>query len=127
GSVLFASAPEEQKKTDESHEKLSGGITLPRSHLILLVSAAATIAIILGYHSAPLIQSKLKDRDHSPVQTVLASSQPPSSENSSPAVASAAAIETASFEQLLQMAENGDPAAENAIGLRYFQGDSKRK
>jgi GAF domain-containing protein/PilZ domain-containing protein/Sel1 repeat-containing protein len=127
GSVLFASAPEEQKKTEESHEKLSGGISLPRSHLILLVSAAATIAIILGYHSAPLIQSKLKDRDHSPVHTVLASSQPPSSESTSPAVASAPAIETASFEQLLQMAEGGDPAAENAIGLRYFQGDSKSK
>jgi len=58
------------------------------------------------------------------MQTVLASTQPPSSEAASMA---APAIETASFEQLLQLAEKGDAAAENALGLRYFQGDRSNK
>src|SRR5260370_15077294 len=52
--------------------------------------------------------------------TVVASSQPPS-----PVAPSTPSVETASFEQLRQMAEKGDPAAENALGLRYFQGDEK--
>jgi len=112
GSVLFASAPEEEKKMETSEEKLSGGISLPRSHLIILVLAAAAIFLVLGDVSAPWIQSKLKDRGHSPLQTVLASSQPPA----------APAIETASLEQLRQMADNNDPAAENALGLRYATG-----
>ena len=34
-------------------------------------------------------------------------------------------VETANFTQLKQMAENGNAAAENALGLRYFQGDEK--
>lgn len=125
GSVLFASAPEDEKKVESSDEKLSGGITLPRSHLIILICAAATIFMALGYHLAPWIQSKVQERGHSPMQTVLASSQPPKSENPSQAARSAPALETASFEQLRQMAEKGDAAAENALGLRYFQGDAK--
>lgn len=122
GSVLFASAPEPEKKMESSEEKLSGGVSLPRSHLIILVCAAAAIFGVLGYALAPLIQTQLQDRGHSPLQTVLASSQPPKSDSTSP---TAPAIETASFDQLRQMAEKGDAAAENALGLRYFQGDDK--
>jgi hypothetical protein len=118
GSVLFASAPEQEKKMESSEEKLSG-ISLPRSHLLILICAGAAILAVmflfLGDMSAPWIQSKLHDRGHSPLQTVLASSQPPA----------VPAIETASLEQLRQMADNNDPAAENALGLRYFQGDEK--
>ncbi len=125
GSVLFASVPGEEKKMQGADEKLSGGISLPRSHLILLIAAAATIAIILGYHSAPLIQGKLSGRARSPMQTVLASSHPPNSESAS--LAARPAVETASFQQLLRMAEKGDAAAENALGLRYFQGDANNK
>jgi len=119
GSVLFASAAEQEKKMEGSEEKLSGGISLPRSHLLILICAGAAILAVmflfLGDMSAPWIQSKLHGRGHSPLQTVLASSQPPA----------APAIETASLEQLRQMADNNDPAAENALGLRYFQGDEK--
>src|SRR5205823_881056 len=50
----------------------------------------------------------------------------PGSESASGSSASAV-IEASSFEQLLKMAEKGDPAAENALGLRYFQGDAKNK
>ena len=124
GSVLFASAPEPEKKMESSEEKLSGGISLPRSHLIILVCAAAAIFLVLGT-PRPWIQTKLRDRGHSPLETVLASSQPPKSEGASPVAPSTPSIETASFEQLRQMAEKGDAAAENALGLRYFQGDEK--
>src|SRR5260221_7700335 len=59
------------------------------------------------------------------MQTVLASSDAPRPENASLDNPPAPAVETASFAQLQQMAEKGDPAAENALGLRYFQGDDK--
>ena len=52
------------------------------------------------------------------MQTVLASSRPPTPEN--PATP---AVETATLDQLRQMAENDEPAAENALGLRYATGD----
>jgi TPR repeat protein len=130
GSVLFASAPaednknkEEENKIENSDEKASGGISLPRSYLIILVAAAATIAMALGYHSAPLIQSKLKERGRNPIQTVLASSQSPASQNPAASAPPAIAVETATLEQLRQMADNNNPAAENALGLRYATGD----
>lgn len=119
GSVLFASAPEEEKNVESSEEKTSGGISLPGSPLIILVVALALTFMALGYNLAPWIQTKLQQRGRS-MPTVLASSQPPS-----PVAPSTPSVETASFEQLRQMAEKGDPAAENALGLRYFQGDEK--
>jgi GAF domain-containing protein/PilZ domain-containing protein/Sel1 repeat-containing protein len=124
GSVLFASPPDKEEKMEGADLKLAGGISLPRSHLVLLVAAAASIFVILGYSSAPLIQAKLRERSHSPMQTVLASTQPPGSET---ALLATPAIDTASFEQLLQLAEKGDAAAENALGLRYFQGDRSNR
>ena len=127
GSVLFASAPEKEKKTEEPNDKHSGGITLPRSHLVILVCAAVTIFMALGYQMAPWIQSKLQNRSHAQMQTVLASTQPPAAEVTSPAVPPGPTVETASFEELQRMAEKGDAAAENALGLRYFQGDPKDK
>jgi len=126
GSVLFASEPGEEEKLDRPEQKLSGGISLPRSHLIILVGAAAVIFMVLGYSTAPLIQSKLQDRGRSHLPTVLASNQAPKSEDASSASLPASALlETASFAQLKQLADKGDPAAENALGLRYFQGDEK--
>ena len=126
GGVLFASTPEEEKKAkEEGEEKPSHGISLPRSHLIILLCAAATIALALGYRLAPWIQSdvapwlqsKIHARGNSQMQTVLASSRAPKLPS----------VETASFDQLRQMADNGDPAAQNALGLRYFQGDPKNQ
>ncbi len=122
GSILFASEPGEEKKMD-SEEKLPGGISLPRSHLFILILAAAVIFLVLGYSTAPLIQSKLHERGRVQLQTVLASTQAPKSDGSSTAASSSSPIDTASADQLRQMAENGDAAAENALGRRYFQGD----
>jgi hypothetical protein len=123
GSVLFASVPGEETKKDESDESGISGISFPRSHLIILICAAATIFMALGYHLAPWIQTKLQERGHSQMQTVLASSRPPKSDTSP--TLSGAALETASFEQVRQLADKGDPAAENVVGLRYFLGDPK--
>jgi len=122
GSVLFAST-EAEPKEERPEESGRSSITLPRSYLILLTTAAALISMVLGIFTAPWIQSsagpwihnKIRSRQHAQLQTVLASSKAPSS--------SPANIETATFNQLRQMAEGGDPAAQNALGLRYFQGD----
>jgi hypothetical protein len=116
GSVLFASEPGQEKKMDAAEEKASGGITLPRTHLIILVCAAIAIFFVLGYGLAPLIQSKLQNRGRSALPTVLASSRPPKSDT-------AVTVETATFEQLREMAENGDPGAQNVLGRRYATGE----
>jgi len=123
GSVLFAAA-EEEKESKSAPKVASFG--LPRSYLILLTISSATIALALGFLSAPLIQSdalpwlKARFHAHSPaqLQTVLASAEAPKSER-----VSGPTIETATLDQLRQMAEQGDPAAENSLGLRYAQGD----
>jgi hypothetical protein len=115
GSVLFASAPE--AKMTESVEAKHSSVTLPRSYLIILICAATAIPLMLGYNLAPWIQSKLQQRGRSHLQTVFASSQAPKTESPSPA------IETATIQQLRQMADQGNPAAEEVLGRRYFQGD----
>ena len=133
GSVLFAAADEAEKTEPKPDEKDAPGISLPRSYLVILICAAATITFILGWGLAPwiqasalpwiqnTIQNKLHAREHAQLATVLASSQPPKSDTilASP---HAAAFETATLDQLRQMAEKGDPAAENALGLRYAAG-----
>ena len=116
GSVLFASQAEQKLQTPSAEEKNSGGISLPRSLLFLLIAAAATIFGVLGYTSAPLIQKKLHDRGSAHLQSVLASSP-------SPAATASPSVDTASLEQLTQLAEKGDAAAQNLLGLRYVSGE----
>ncbi|MFZ0732359.1 MAG: GAF domain-containing protein [Candidatus Sulfotelmatobacter sp.] len=135
GSVLFASYHNEQDETDDksqdkrkNEQKGSGGITLPRTHLVILACAAGTIFLALGYHLAPSVESaatpwiaaKIHSRAHAQLPTVLASSTPEKTEAISPETA---AIDSASFDQLTQMALRGDPAAQNALGLRYATGE----
>lgn len=136
GSVLFASADEEdeEKHADDSEGKSSAerssaekssGFSMLRSHLIVLVIALGAVALALGYLAAPWLQSeispwlqsKLHTRASTHIATVLASSAPKSQD--------APAADTATIDQLQQMARDGDPDAENALGLRYFQGDDK--
>jgi putative methionine-R-sulfoxide reductase with GAF domain len=121
GSVLFASEETTEDKKEKAVGEEStgeGGIHLPRSYLFVLISAAATIALVLGYYLAPGIQSRYQGRETGPEQTVLASSRPPTS-------AGTYAADAASLPQLREMAARGDSAAENAIGLMYAQGDDK--
>ncbi len=126
GSVLFAAA--DQAEQQQNEKRKSAGITLPRSHLLILVGLAITIPLALGYGLAPWIQTdvapwvqrKLHNGQPTQMQTVLASSQPPASEISA---APAPAIETATLDQLRHMAENGSPDAANTLGLRYATGE----
>lgn len=130
GSVLFASAPTPATATSEAEPKEHASLTLPRRNLIILVCAAATIAMALGYRLAPWIQreatpwvqNKLHARAASAqLPTVLASSQPPKAEDAPSQ--STIEIDTASLDRLRQMAESGNSAAANALGLRYAMGD----
>ena len=125
GSVLFASAEkkDETKSRPDEKPKSDEGISLPRSQLIILICAAATIASLLGFYSAPILQSdvlpwiqnKFHPRDHVQLQTVLASTQPAAPPDLS--------VDTATLDQLKQMADKGDPVAQNALGLHYATGD----
>src|SRR3984957_4619636 len=122
GSVLFASDPDEENRAEAAEEKHSAGISLPLSHLVLLICAAVTISLVLGMYSRPWIQAKIEERRLAHMQTVLASSTSPKLANTY-AAPPTPDVETATVEQLRQMAESGNPAAQNALGLRYFQGD----
>jgi TPR repeat protein len=127
GSVLFASEVVEDKKEKSARATSVGGISLPRAVLYTLICALATVAMALGYLSAPWIQGdlvpwvkgKLHARGSTHLQTVLASSPVSRAENSP----SGPTVETATLEQLRQMAAKGDAAAQNALGLRYATGD----
>jgi putative methionine-R-sulfoxide reductase with GAF domain len=154
GSVLFASAPEEpiekaqeqqkdknrdrrdDKDRDDKEESGAafygdtiGGIRLPRTHLLLLIAAAATIFLALGFLSAPWIQPwiqrKLQGHTPSVEQTVLASSISGEDASTSP-VSSASAVDSATLPELRQLAAHGDADAENALGLLYSAGDDKQ-
>jgi hypothetical protein len=128
GSVLFANHPEDEGKTGKQDASADpdkvGGIRLPRAHLYLLICAAATIALALGFILAPWIQEKLQARERNGERTVLASSKPPQPPN---AILEGPAVETATLVQLQQLAEKGNPAAENALGLRYASGDGVKQ
>jgi TPR repeat protein len=127
GSVLFASAdaePKEKKENPVEEKDASPTISLPRSYLLLLTLAAAAISMTLGVLSAPWIQlsavpwmmQKVRARKNAQLQTVLASTK-------APTPGATSGIETASLEQLRQMANKGDPNAQNALGLHYATGD----
>jgi len=130
GSVLFAHPPEESAETSHSSadEDKAGGIHLPRAHLYLLICAAATIALVLGFFLAPSIQrwiqEKIQTRERNGEHTVLASSRAPA--DASPSGAAGSSLDPANVDQLRELAERGDPAAENALGLLYAQGDEKQ-
>ena len=119
GSVLFASAHDQNPEAAPDEEKDSGGISLPRSLLILLIGVAAVIALVLGYTLAPILQSKIHSHGAAHLQSVLASSGTTTSNIPDPSPS----IATASIEHLEQMADNGDSAAQNSLGLRYVTGE----
>jgi GAF domain/PilZ domain/Sel1 repeat len=128
GSVLFAKLPEQNAESTAASdipadEDKVGGIRLPRTHLYLLILAAATVALALGFILAPWIQEKLHARTRNIEPTVLAFSTPIDASQSS---SSNSRVETADFHQLLQMANQGNATAENTLGLLYAQGDEKQ-
>ncbi len=144
GSVLFAPEVSEEKRADKKRQQKQqenldellvpdpdnfAGIRLPRLHLWLLIAVAATIFMVLGFVSAPWIQPwvQKKFQGSQRISSVLASSGAPAD---SPAGlkpgADSASVDSANFTQLRQLAQQGNPAAENALGLIYAQGDAKQ-
>jgi TPR repeat protein len=69
------------------------------------------------------MKDKFHSHENAQVTTVLASNRAPKPETA-PASPPSPSIETATLDQLRQMAEKGDPAAQNSLGLRYATGDS---
>jgi putative methionine-R-sulfoxide reductase with GAF domain len=131
GSILFASEPEPTsekkdgplKDTSADADKV-GGIRLPRAHLYFLVVVAAIIFLVLGYTLAPWIQEKLQSREQIGEQTVLASTKAPPQATLNPP---APALETATLDQLRQLAGKGEPAAEYLLGTRYASGEGVKQ
>jgi GAF domain/Sel1 repeat len=122
GSVLFTSQPDPGKKSVAAEGRTTGGVSFPLRHLVLLFASAGAISMALGSLAAPLIQAKFRERGHVQLPTVFASTQP-----SRPVSGfTDAEVETASLEQLRQMAQSGDAAAENALGQRYDTGEGVR-
>jgi len=126
GSILFVSEPAEKGHWDKyaSEEETARAIHLPRRHLYLLYCSAATIFLVLGFTFAPWVQERSSQiREPRGEQTVLASSKVPSD---APPAAEKLSIASANLEQLRELAKHGNPAAENALGLLYAQGDEKQ-
>jgi putative methionine-R-sulfoxide reductase with GAF domain len=124
GSILFAHPPEDKKETEtktkneRSGDKV-GGIRLPRAYLYLLFAAAATIFLVLGFLAEPWIQEKVQSRGQ---HIVLASSK----SQTDPARTGVILADPSTLAQLQALADRGDPAAENALGLLYAAGDEKQ-
>lgn len=127
-----AAAHEKIRNADPENNHLYD-ITFPRSHLILLLCAAATIMFAMGWGLAPWIQNeaapwiiaKVHSRAQDHLPTVLASSQSPQAPEPGrpdPLPSSPSSLEATSFDQLLQAARSGDPAAQNVLALRYATG-----
>jgi GAF domain-containing protein len=128
GSVLFAHEPEERSEysTDEaaSADKVAA-IHLPRTRLYFLILVAAIVALALGFLLAPKLQPWIQNNFRTHRQTAdpaaLAASQ--SKSNPEISASSTASADSSSIEHLRTLAQHGDPAAANAIGLLYAVGD----
>lgn len=130
GSVLFAFTPPKEPASTEAgtdsspHEKNIGRIRRYRRYLLLLI-IAALIALALGFI---LAKKKINASDLTSglnyEHTVLASTKPPleSAAISTPKTST----DSANLAELQERATHGDPAAENALGLLYAQGDDKQ-
>jgi hypothetical protein len=126
GSVLFAPAPEEEpkEKAVSRYKETLRRLRLSHTYVYLLITIAALIALALGFALAPWIQEKIHGRQLNRNSAKLAS-------DSSPLPISQAKTPTPSLtfsnlQQLRELAQSGDPAAENALGLMYAQGDEKQ-
>ena len=122
GSVLFASAAADVPEQEVDH-KFAGGISLPRSQLIILICAAAAISLSLGFLLRPTIQERFEVGRQTTHQTVLAASQPAAPPTSSTTPIS----DRQAVTQLEGLASKGDAAAQYSLGMRYNLGDGVKQ
>lgn len=123
GNVLFVDSPRDKsEKNAPVSDDNPGGVRLPRTHLLLLVAAAATIALALGFSLAPWIQDQLHSRHIGEPKVLASSTRPTEATESSSTLGS----DSANLAQLRQLAAHGDASAENALGLLYIAGDEKQ-
>ncbi len=111
-TVLFASSFEEPSS--------GGGFTLPRSHLFVLIAAAAALALAMGFLLAPWIESKLHAA--SP-QRQSRSSQPPLPKPS----ALKTVGEATTLEEFRSLAEQGDATAQFVMGRHFATGEDVKQ
>jgi hypothetical protein len=127
GSVLFAYEPQESSKDSEESESSVnqdkvGGIHLPRTRLYLLILVAAIIALALGFLLAPRIQPWIQNEFRARRQAVVQAASQQKSSLPIPA-STTSSVDSSNLQQLRILAQHGDPAAANAIGLLYAVGD----
>jgi len=120
-SGLFPTAPVLKGKPAtvplvQSAQRLRG-VPVHRAHLLVLLAVAALIALVLGFLLAPWIDSKwnrANERQPLPGQNVAAT----------PKIASMKTVaEAASIDDLRNLAEQGDAAAQFALGAHYATGE----
>ncbi|MHB8216538.1 MAG: GAF domain-containing protein [Candidatus Sulfotelmatobacter sp.] len=102
-----------------ANEANVGGLRPPRAHLYLLCGATLTVALLIGLMIVGIHQMR-KARERGGRLSVLASLPPPV-EASRPDPS----LNSGEMEELRALARHGNPAAENAMGLLYAQGDAR--
>ena len=120
-SLVAASFPFADSLNQDTHN-----IPLRRSHILLLIAAAALIALVLGYTLAPWLERLFtpppKPVVHRPVESqplqAAASNPVPSVPHTMRAVA-----HTTTIGEMRQLAESGDAAAQFSMGTHYAIGD----
>ena len=115
--VVSVAPPELESVPLPGKEDRPSGYPVPRTHVYLLITVAAIVALALGYLLAPWIDSKWNKsaaRDRQP--------SAPSPAAATPSVPKAR-TEASVVEQLRTLAERGDANAQFAIGARYATGE----
>lgn len=104
---------EDSQPTALPQERLRG-IPVHRAHLAFLLTFAALIALVLGFLVAPWVDNKWRQGS-----AHAETGQHPSSTTGAIKTVS----ETVSLEDLRKLAEQGDPAAQFAMGAHYATGE----
>jgi GAF domain-containing protein len=118
-TALFEEAePTESPSAEPNHLP---AIPFHRGHLLVLLTAAALVATVLGFLLAPWIDSKMVQAKISQQTMPQPSSQPPESAVRKPVV------EAATIDELRNLAERGDAMAQFALGAHYMTGEDLKQ
>jgi putative methionine-R-sulfoxide reductase with GAF domain len=94
----------------------------PSSHKILLIAAAVTILVVMGFLIYPWV------RPAGVRQTAASPPRPAVPSKPAPAAPSAKTLaEASTWDDLHQLAEQGDPYAQFALGARYATGEEVKQ